>query len=200
MPTRLQLIQRAQARIGDEPIGSEDDPGADTHIAIYDGVVEDLLSRYPWTFATVTRRLTRLTAVPPAHWAYYYQLPADMIGAPRAVYDRDDMRIPFTGYEITENRLASSAEKIWLRHTKNAHPGAWPGYFTELATTALMSALALSVREDSVLAARLDERAFGPSHMLGTGGLMGQARGLDAQAMPSPVVSEGHSPLVTARF
>lgn len=200
MPDRLTLIQRAQARIGDEPIRSEDDPGADTHIAIYDGTVEDLLSRYPWTFATVTRRLTRLGVTPDAHWPYYYQLPSEMIGAARAVYDRDDCKVPYTRYELTENRLATDAENVWLRFTKAVNAQFWPGYFTELLTVVVMSHFALSIREDSVLHTRLQEVAFGPPHMLGEGGLFAQAKNMDAQAQPSPKVAEGSSPLVAARF
>jgi hypothetical protein len=120
MTTRLQIIQRAQARIGDDPIvnDDEDDPVADTHIAIYDSVRDDILSRYPWSFATVVRRLTRLSAVPGAHWPYYYQLPSEMLGAPRAVYNSGEVRLPYTRYELTENRLATDAEEIWLRYAK----------------------------------------------------------------------------------
>jgi hypothetical protein len=81
----LEIIRAAQARIGDEPIETEADAGADTYLAIYDTKVDDIISRYPWAFATVTRRLTRLSVKPVAHWHFFFQLPSEMIGAPRAV-------------------------------------------------------------------------------------------------------------------
>lgn len=200
MLTRLDIIKRAQAMIGDEPIRAETDPGADTHIAIYDTVTDDLLSRYPWSFATVTRRLTRLAAVPVAHWPYFYQLPSDMIGSPRAVYNTEAFRIPFTRYEITENRLATDAEQIWMRFTKRAAQSLWPGYFVTLHQTVLMSWFCLSIREDQAAFDRLQMQAFGSPSMMGQGGMMGQATSLDAQAQPSPTVAEGYSPLVAARY
>lgn len=200
MPTRLEIVQRAQARIGDEPLRAETDAGADTHLAIYDSVRDDLLTRFPWTWATITRRLTRLVTAPGAHWSYFYQLPSDMLGAPRAVYDRSDARIPFTGYELTENRLATNAEEIWLRYAKRADPGLWPGYFVELLTIAVMAELAMSVREDRVMQAHLLERAFGPAHLNGEGGLFAHAAAIDTQARPSPIVAEGSNPLIDARF
>lgn len=199
MATRLELIQRAQARIGDEPILTESDPGADTHIAIYEGVVEDVLSRYPWSFATVTRRLVRLAEAPDAHWAYFYQLPADMLGAPRAAFERDDVAWPFMAWEITENRFATNAEKVWLRFTKRADPTYWPGYFTELVTLAVMAQMALSIREDGAMAERLRAAAFGSGGIDGHGGLMAQCQAMDVQGKPSPVVAEGTNPLLEAR-
>lgn len=199
MATRLEMIKRAQARIGDEPIQAEDDAGADTYVSIYEGVVEDLLSRYPWTFATVTRRLTRLAAVPDAHWTYYYQLPADMLGAPRAAFDQAQLRTPFTSWELTENRLATNAEQVWLTFTKRADPTFWPGYFTELVVTALMAQMALSVREDSPMYERLRSIAFGAGGMDGHAGLLAQCQAMDGQGKPSAVVGEGYNPLLEAR-
>ena len=200
MTTRLDLIKRAQARIGDEPLTSEADAGADTYLAIFDSVRDDLLSRVPWTFSTVTRRLTRLVDVPAQHWAYYFQLPSDMIGAPRAVYADDKSRNPYTGYELTENRLATDAEAIWLKFTKRAEISIWPGYFVELHDTVLRSEFALSVREDRALYSTLREVAYGGEHMVGQGGLLHQAASLDAQSHPSPILAEGSNPLISARY
>jgi hypothetical protein len=199
MPTRLEFIQRAQARIGDEPILSEDDPGADTHIAIFEGVLEDLLSRHPWSFSAVTRRLTRLSEAPPAHWRYFYQLPADMIGAPRAAYERDDAPWPFTAWELTENRFATNAEQVWLRYAKRPELVYLPGYFAELLTVAIMAQFALSIREDSPMHERLRQVAFGSGQLDNHGGLLEQCRTMNDQGQPSPVVAEGVNPLLEAR-
>lgn len=190
MTTRLQLIQRAQVRIGDEPIGAEDDPGADTHVAIYDSVVADLLSRHAWSFATTTRQLTRLVVEPPAHWTYYYQLPSEMIGAPWNVYDSDTRRVPFTAFEIAENRIGTDAETVWLRFSKQADPGIWPGYFSSLVTTVLMAELALSVREDAEMHTALTAKAFGPPEANGRGGMWKEALLADVMAQAPPDIRD----------
>lgn len=186
MTTRLQLIQRAQARMGDEPIASEDAPGADTHIAIYETVLDELLSLYSWSFAMSTRRLTRLVATPERYYGYLYQLPAEMIGGPLGVYDREPLRAPFRDYEIGENRLATSAAAVWIRHLKRVDPTLWPGYFGSLFQMRLMSELALSVREDPELHASLDIQAFGKPEEQRRGGLFALAvmRDLEAQLPP----------------
>lgn len=200
MTTRLDLIKSAQVRIGDRPLASEVAPGADVYLAIYDRVRDDLQSRYSWSWNTVTRRLTRLSAVPDVHWAYFYQLPSDMIGAPRAVYSNAEYRIPFHGYEITENRLATAAEEIYVRFSKRAEISIWPGYFIELFETVLRSEFAMSVREDSTLYARLREVAFGSEALMGQGGLFHQATSMDLQSQPSRVIAEGYNPLIAARY
>lgn len=199
MTTRLEIIRNAQRRIGDEPISTEHDAGADTHVGIFDAVRDDLLSRYPWSFATVTRRLARLTAVPAAHWSYYYQLPVDMLGAPRGVYVGADCHQPFTGFELTENRLATNAEEVWLEYLKRAEITIWPGYFVELVTMAVMAEFALSIREERALYNALQEACYGPPSMLGEGGRLGIAKGIDAQSKPSLVVAEGVNILVDVR-
>ncbi len=199
MTTRLELIKSAQVRVGDEPITSETDAGADTYSAIYDSVRDDILSRYPWSFATVTRRLTRLAAVPEAHYKHYYQLPSDMLGAPRAAYDSATLRNPFVGYGLTENRLETDAEEVWLKYTIRPEPTLWPGYFVELVRVAMMSEIAMSVREDGVLYSRLREVAFGGERLMGQGGLFAQAKDIDSQSKPSAIIAEGTNPLVDVR-
>lgn len=199
MTTRLAIIQAAQLRIGDEKITAETDPAAAALIAIFDDVLGDLISRIPWRFATVTRRLTRLNEAPPAYWKYYYQLPPDMIGAPRAVYDQPTQRQPTTSFEMTENRLATDALEVWLRHTKLPVLSYTPGYFLSLLTKACMREFCLTVREDKGLYQTLGDEIYGPASAGGIGGLLGMCANLDAQAGPSPAVGMGANPLADVR-
>lgn len=200
MTTRLEIINRALVRIGADPLDNETVDGAETHLAIYAGVSEDLLSRNEWSFATVTRRLTRLADAPAQHWRYQYQLPSEMLGSPRAVYDSDALRWPMTAYALSEQRLLTDAEAVWLKYIKTPDPTWWPGYFRELVTVAMMAELAFSVREDRVTRDALRGDVYGSANMLGQGGLLGEAKGLDAQSKPSPVIAEGSNPLIAARY
>lgn len=200
MTTRITLIDRALVRIGADPLGSESAPGAETHIATYQDVIEDLLTRHPWHFNTQVRQLNRLQAQPDQHWAYAYELPTEMLGSPRAVYDRPECRRPFTDYELFEERqLRTNAEAIWLKFQKATSPVYWPGYFRSLVVLNLMAELALAVREDAVLRDRLRQDCFGPPQMQGHGGKLAEARALNDMASPSPVLSEGENPLIDAR-
>lgn len=200
MTTRIALIDGALMRIGAEPLQVETAQGAETHIAVYDSVLRFIVSAHPWSFTTVTRRLSRLTAAPSQHWNYQYQMPTDMIGGPRAVFKVSDKRQPFHDYELVGSALATNEAEIWLQYQRLPEIVYWPGYFVELLTVALMAEYALSVREDAVLRERLRGDAFGSPQALGYGGLMGLARAHDGMSKPSPSLSEGESPLIDARY
>lgn len=199
MQTRLEIIDAALERLGEEPLGDETAPGASTHLAVWRGVTGHILSVNPWSFNTVTRRLARLSETPPLFYAYQFALPSDMLGAPRAVYDRADEKTPYTKWEILDGTLQADASDLWLKMDRQPSPAMWPGYFVELVTRALMAEFALSVREDPVLRDRLKQECFGTPSELSAGGLMGQAMTLDSQGKPSPKIQMGSDPFTSAR-
>lgn len=199
MLTRIDLIDAALVRIGDEPLQSEAAPGAETHLAIFDSVTGYCLSANPWSWNTVTRQLPRLADAPPRYWKYQFEKPADMLGAPRAFYQNGECRTPFTDVELNDGTVQANVGALWLKHDKRSAPDAWPGYFVELIQVALMSQFALSVREDKALMQTLDQQAFGTPSEMRQGGLMGIAMGIDAQGKPSPVVGLGRNALLAAR-
>lgn len=200
MTTRIDIINRALVRIGEEPLQSEEAPGADTHLAVYDSILEMLLSLYPWSFARAVWRLARLSTAPAQHWAYAYQLPTDLLGAPRAAFNRSDRRLPFTDWRLEGRTLLTDAEEVWLEGMRKPVPVYWPGYFRELVTKAIMSELALSVMQDKAIHTALREQVYGSEAMMGEGGLLGQAKAQDAQGQPSAVVAEGSNPLIDVRY
>jgi hypothetical protein len=203
MPTRIDVINSCLVRIGSDPVADEQADGVDTHLSIFEDVTRYILAVYPWFFSTATRRLSRRVEAPAAHWKIAFELPTDMQGAPRAVFDRSDMRWPFTRYELKGRELHTDATEIWLTYPKapptSGEPFFWPGWFEELVKVAIMAEFALSIREDPVLRERLRENAYGAPHENGQGGLMGQAMAQDAQAKASAVIAEGVQPLIDVR-
>jgi hypothetical protein len=201
--TRIDIINRALALIGEEPLQSETAPGADTHLALYDSILEDVLSKNPWLFARFFGALARLTEAPPARWKYAYQLPSDLLGPPMAVYDSKDTsrRPPLQLFELVEGRqLWADAAEVWIRGVRKPSPLYWPGYFRELVRLALAAELALAVREDGVLRTRLRAEAYGDASVPGSGGQFAVAAGLDSQGSPSVIIAEGRNPLLEARY
>jgi hypothetical protein len=199
VPTRLEIIDAALERMGEEPLGDEAAPGAATHLKVWSGVTGYILAANPWSFNTVTRKLTRLTDPPELFYAYQFTLPHDMLGAPRAIYDRADCKTPYTRWEILDEVLLADAAELWLKMDKQPNPARWPGYFAELVTLALMSEFALSIREDPVLRERLRGDCYGTPSEGGTGGLMGQAMTLDSQGKPSTRIQLGSDPFTSSR-
>lgn len=200
MTDRISLLNRALLRIGANPLQSEADPGAPAHLAVHDSVLERILA-YPFTFAKVTRQLTRKATAPsPAHWTYAFDLPAgDRVGPPQAVYPSADVRRATTDYDIVGAELLGHFTQCWITYSRLVGWERWPGDVREAFVTALMAELALSVREDRALHDRLYAKAFGTPQQMGMGGLFGQAIERDSQATPSDVVGNGESPLVDVR-
>jgi hypothetical protein len=194
------MIDAALERLGEEPLGDESAPGASTHLAVWSGVTGFILAANPWSFNTVTRQLARLTEPPQLYYRYQFTLPSDMLGAPRAVFDKADCREPYVRWEILNGTINADAEALWLRMDKQPDPARWPAYFVELIIRGLMSEFALSIREDAVLRDRLRGEAFGTSSELMMGGLMGAAMTLDSQGKPSQKIQMGRDPFTSARY
>lgn len=200
MVTRIELIDRALLQIGAEPLKSEAAPGADTHLAIWNSVVEEILTAHTWSCSTFIRELNRRQAPPEVHWRYSFETPSDMFGSPKAVYDRSDCRVPFTGYELFGDReLRTNAERIWIKFTKLVSPNFWPGYLRAVIELRLMAAFALSIREDKALRDQLWLDCYGTPSQMGRGGKMAAAIDLDDMAKPSPVLGEGENVLLDVR-
>jgi hypothetical protein len=197
--TRIAIINAALARIGELPLQSEAADGAATHIAVFDSVLAYLLSMYPWSFARTTWQLARLSTAPSAHYLYAFQLPTDMLGAPRAVFNQSSSRLPFTKWRLQGQFLLADADAIWMEGMVMPELTRVPGVFTELLTVALMAEFALSVREDKSLWASLRAVAYGDGGLTGHGGMLAQCKAMDVQGQPSPTVAEGSNPLLDAR-
>jgi hypothetical protein len=199
MTTRADIINRALIEIGATPMQSEAVPPGDAYVLQYETHIGLLVSCYPWTFQTELRQLARLAAPAEAQWAFMYELPPDMKGAPRAVYPTKDSRRPTQDYELRNGRLYADHPQVWLRYTVPANPVRWPAYFLSLAVLAMKAQFALSVREDSSLWRTLTEQLYGPAQMMGEGGMLGQAKSIDAGGKPSDVLQIASNPLVAVR-
>lgn len=199
MTDRIVMLNRALLRIGANPLVTEADPGAPVHLAVYDSVLERFAA-HPWSFFKVTRRLVRLTAAPVHGWAYAYQLPADRMAPPRAVYADATRRTGTTDYDLIGDQLLADHAEIWATCLCLVGYERWPGDFREAFTTALMAELALSVREDRPLHDRLYQKAFGSPAQMGVGGLFGGALDNDSQGIPAEEMGGGENPLIDVRF
>lgn len=193
------MINRALLRIGAEPLFSEADPGAEVHLAIYAGVLENVAA-HPWSFMKITRRLVRLAAAPAQGFKYAYQMPADRVAGPRGLFETQDCRRRTTDFEIEGDAVLTDLEQLYGEFVIPGNTARWPGDFTELLTTAMMAELALSVREDRTLHAQLYQKAFGTPSEGGFGGLLGKALTSDNQSEPSIAIGDGSNPLIDVRW
>lgn len=199
MSTRIEMLNRALLRIGADALGTEADPGAPVHLAVYDSVLEYLAGVHPWSFFKETRRLVRIDAAPEAHFQYQFQMPPDRIAALRAVYPAAEIRKPTTAYTITGDRLLTDHPEIWVTFVKQRDPAYWVGEFREGFTLLLMSELALSIREDRPLRDSLRRDALGTPGEQPHGGIIGKAISSDNMAEPSVGIAGDYNPLIDVR-
>lgn len=194
---RIDRINNALVRIGALPVLSDDIPAARPHVEIHDAVLGRLASQ-PLSFLRSTRRLVQRDGKPEGIWLYAYDMPAESMGPPRAVYYDLDLD-PLQEWDIEETRLLANKPQIWATITTLANVARWPGDFVELVNLGLMAEFALSVREDRALHDRIYQKAFGTPRENGMGGLFATVLENDAQGTPSTPVGGGYNPLVDVR-
>lgn len=199
MTLRIDVINTALGRLGAAAIQSESQPRAAKLIRAYDTITNGLLSCYPWSFAKRTQQLARLSATPTAFWTYVFQKPSDMLGSPRAIFADKTSKQPYTAWEAGETGYMSDAEELWAQYTRVTPPALWPAHWLEMATVALMSDYALSVREDKGLQRELRGQVWGNPSTPGEGGLLLEAKHIDASSQPSRSFIASATPLLAAR-
>lgn len=200
--TRISVIDECLVLNGSNPLGSEQAPGADTHIACFQAAAELILSAHPWNCNSFIRQLNRRSAPPqPAHWRYSFELPTSLIGDPRALYPDKDARVPTTSFEYvgsensTFREVRADHETLWCRGPWMAPPSIWPGYLKQVIQLLIRSELALSTREDRVMRDKLRADAIGDGLSIMQGGLLATARTINDMAKPSPIIAEYDNPL-----
>lgn len=198
----VQIVNRALGRIGAQSIPSLEAPGpaGDAPKEIYEGVVDDLLSRNRWSFGRKVAKLTRLAGDPERAWDHRFLLPGDRTGPPEAFWDDARFRAPLLAYELVGKFVFADAEELWVRYPWRPPPLEWPAYFRELVVLACAAELALAIREDQRLRTLLREEVYGPPSMAGEGGLFADCCSRDAGSSPSPQPAGGRNPVVDARW
>ena len=167
----------------------------------YDDFVEDILTRYPWTFALKKAALVA-TTTPVNEWQYAHTYPSEALRL-WALYPSSSAGVtPINHYDVSGQPgtrvVNSNYETLYAEYTTDVSEANWPGYFSHFAIYAFASLIALPVTDDTELAERLRIAAYGGQNEGERGGKFATATGVDAQQQPANVVN--NSPLIQARF
>lgn len=206
MSTRIEICNAALARIAAEALQSEDAPGADQVLRLYDDTIRFLIGLKRWRFATRTVLLSRLAEAPASgFWLHQHKLPNDRIGLPDALFDksRADSGVaggrPFTDYELGEDVVLTDAVTIYCRYRFIPTVPMWPALFRECAIVLLASHCAATINEDNGVRDELRQEVLGDPRVPGALGLVGKASSFDAQSSPSRIVDGGGGVLIDVR-
>jgi hypothetical protein len=175
---------------------------ADIAALFYPDFVLDILTRYPWSFATKKRRLNQDSTAPVNEFQYSHIIPGE---AQRiwAVYDSDAVgAVPIKQYDIAHadggRRVYSNCAELWGEYTIYASEAIWPGYFVHFAIHAWAALTAMTVTDQPDVAAKYQALAWGAPNENEQGGKYGVACKIDAMQKPGENIQS--SPLVEARF
>lgn len=188
--TDIDICSNALVRLGDDPISSfTESDAARSCAAIYPFVKLDVLTCYPWR-ATMIKSdlLSRLSTGPTTEFKYAYQLPPDMVGMPRKVFDSKTVpagnQPPFTQFGIYGDQIYSSAEQILIDYQIEIIEQKMPFYMVELLVLATAAEVALADTDRQTLAEFYTIKAWGLPSENKMGGQFRKASMRDAQGQP----------------
>ncbi|HBZ17499.1 MAG TPA: hypothetical protein DEO73_17305 [Pantoea sp.] len=198
MATKIVIINRALTKLGSERLMSEADNNAASRAmeAVYDGVLENLLRIYRWSFAIRRTQLASLTEKPAYGFQHQYQLPSDCQRID-AVSDSvmqgwgHNEKFPAPRYQIEGGKILTDMEPpIFLRYgAKIDDPSKYDSAFTE----ALACALAVEVCETITQSSTKKQAALQDFELA-----IKQAR--QASAIERPLISQQDTSWYTSRL
>lgn len=150
--TRLDICNQALKNLGEtRTLASllEDNASARLCKRYYGIAVQTLLERFPWSFATNTKKLTQLTNSR-VDWEYAYQLPENFLGVvslggdPGAVYFDEEL-----DFSIERGVLyANEGNDLYLRYTQRSpNPADYDQQFTNALSYQLAAEIAPGIAQ-----------------------------------------------------
>lgn len=151
----IHIVNSALYRLGKSPITSFDEGTSQAGLAreLYPDVRDTLLSWQAWPFATVRQSLSRLVAVPPSDYSYYYALPS--IPAVLRVVDIDltsrhieyQREVYVNPEEPADQKavIATDCEAVIMRYVGRTVEGIWSPLFIATMAVWLAASMAPSI-------------------------------------------------------
>jgi len=159
--TKYDICSAALVMIGTEPIASFVDGTTEAKACglFYQPTLDNILSLYPWRFASKTAEINRDAEAPGTRWQASYTLPADFKAVQAVMTDVNGTPIPFDRFENKVMCDAGAAQEVWCVYTYDAPIAWWPGYFQTIVETGLAMRLAFAIAGKLDLRSEL-EKAF----------------------------------------
>jgi len=141
--SKLQIISNSQVLLGN-PIVTNLNPTSTNELLlavqdIYDLIVPELFSSFPWRFGMAVHELPQLADPPPLECQYQfaYQLPPQCVRIFRTV--------PNNRFRIFQTQLWSNCEPLKLVCVVEVPEADWPSYFESAVTYGLSARTAMAV-------------------------------------------------------
>ncbi len=152
------IVNMALGKIGQEPITAmtEGSAAANAVSLVYDSCRRAVLEAYPWSFATKSARLARLTEAP-TDFLFAYSLPSDFIHAIR-VQNTSMHGVDRSGFLVRGDAVLSNSPEVTLEYIADiTECSRYEARFIEALVLRLASELAMPVGAKAELAFRYRE-------------------------------------------
>lgn len=199
--TKLSICSDALIMLGAAPLSSFADGTDEAQIAdrLYDDLLNTLLMQYPYSWSIKKVQLSRLVDDPINEWKYKYQLPGDILGNPKAVFESSAIGAPpLNNFEIYSAGLYTNYEQVWIDYQFSPQPSAFPPYFVRLLRTALAAEFAEPITDQITKADYFFKMAYGSPSENMRGGLTRVAMNIDGVDRPQQSIND--FPLTDIRY
>lgn len=155
MATKVEIISFAFTNLGRGPISDIDNSAPPEVIDAskkYEILLEDTLGAHPWRFATFTRNLNKLTAVPPVEsFSTAFQLPADYLNL--------EQTRPKTRFRIYENKIYANQEELQIDYRAKVTESEFPPWFTLYMVYILTENMAMEITQQMSIQQKWEKTA-----------------------------------------
>jgi len=186
--TSIKICSDSLLMLGASPISSFTEGTDEANICdrLYPDIKIKTLASYPWSFSFKKVQLARLITTPTNEYKYQYQMPSDMIGVPRAVYDTANIGGPVRReYRLLGDKLLTDYESVYVDYQYDVPEFALPHYFVQLLKYQMVWHLAMPITDQIEKTDYWRSVAQGSPGENGRGGFMRQAMNIDGQGQPT---------------
>lgn len=189
----ISICSDALLLLGAKPITSFSEATDEATIcdSLYPAIRDQALAIYKWSFAIKKTQLARLVTTPTNEFKYEYQIPADALDSPIAVYNTESVNAyPIIGYRIVGSKLLTNEEKIYVDYKYSIPESEMPVWFVQLLKYMMAWHLAMPITEQVDKAQYWQSVAVGSPGENGRGGYMRTAINIDAQGNPVNTIKD----------
>lgn len=183
----LSICSDALLMIGAKAISSFNEGTDEANVCdrLYPDIRDQALLVYPWSFSFKKTQLAQLVTTPTNEYRYEYQMPADRITAPRAVYNTSSVgAYPITNYRIMGEKLLTNETTIYVDYQYSVPEYEMPIYFVQLLKYMMAWHLCVPITDQTDKAQYWQGTAVGSPGENGRGGYMRVAMNIDGQNQP----------------
>lgn len=185
MATALSICNTALILVGDNQINSFDDSSRAARLcsALYETTKDFMLQKSIWSFTLQQTTLAKTVNTPLFDYTYEFQIPSNSLRIIKIDALAQD-------YRVHQDKIFANTDPLSMLHQIDPGEENYPAYFTRALELKLAELLASALMQDSKYSSLMAEKYIFAIR---------EARAIDAQMDPNPVIADIEFALISAR-